>query len=62
MKSIDYCKPKSMYREIGNIISNYVEPLGLSVVRSYNGHGVGNFFDIPELKNLLNFAIKLQLF
>ena len=28
MKAIDYCKPGGMYREIGNIISNHVEPVG----------------------------------
>jgi methionyl aminopeptidase len=28
MKAIEYCKPGAMYREIGNIISGYVEPLG----------------------------------
>ena len=33
-----------MYREIGNIISGYCEPLGLSVVRSYTGHGIGRVF------------------
>lgn len=44
MKSIEYCAPKGMYRELGNIISNHVEPLGLSVVRSYTGHGVGRLF------------------
>jgi len=43
-KAIKYCKPKAMYREVGNIISNHVEPLGLSVVRSYTGHGVGKLF------------------
>jgi methionyl aminopeptidase len=41
MKSIEYCAPKAMYREVGNIISNHCESLGLSVVRSYTGHGVG---------------------
>lgn len=33
-----------MYRECGNIISNHVEPLGYSVVRSYCGHGIGSIF------------------
>lgn len=28
MKAIDYCKPGAMYREVGNIISGYVEPKG----------------------------------
>ena len=44
MKAIEYCKPNAMYREVGNIISNIVEPQGLSVVRSYTGHGIGNIF------------------
>jgi methionyl aminopeptidase len=44
MKSIEYCKPGAMYREVGNIISSHVEPLGYSVVRSYTGHGVGKIF------------------
>ena len=43
-KAIEYCKPGAMYREIGNIISNVVEPEGLSVVRSYTGHGIGTIF------------------
>lgn len=44
MLAIQACKPGVMYREIGNIISNYVEPLGYSVVRSYTGHGIGSYF------------------
>lgn len=44
MKAIEYCKPNAMYREVGNIISNVVEPQGFSVVRSYTGHGIGNMF------------------
>jgi methionyl aminopeptidase len=44
MKAIEHCKPGAMYREIGNIISNVVEPQGLSVVRSYTGHGIGTTF------------------
>ena len=43
-KAIEHCKPGNMYREIGNIISGHVEPLGYSVVRSYTGHGVGSMF------------------
>ena len=43
-KAIDYCKPNAMYRECGNIIANHVEAKGLSVVRSYTGHGIGNIF------------------
>lgn len=44
MKAIEYCKPNAMYREVGNIISNVVEPQGFSVVRSYTGHGIGSMF------------------
>jgi len=44
MKSIKACKPGAMYRDAGNIISNHVEPLGYSVVRTYTGHGVGGMF------------------
>lgn len=43
-KAINYVKPNSMYREVGNIIANHCEPLGLSVVRSYTGHGIGKIF------------------
>lgn len=43
-KAVEYCKPGAMYREVGNIISNVVEPEGLSVVRSYTGHGIGTIF------------------
>ena len=44
MASIAYCQPNKMYREIGNIIANTVEPHGYSVVRSYTGHGIGRIF------------------
>ena len=33
-----------MYRQMGNIIANTVEPLGYSIVRTYTGHGVGAMF------------------
>ncbi len=44
MKAIEYCKPGGMYRECGNIIAGYVEPLGYSVVKTYCGHGTGALF------------------
>ena len=43
-KAIASCKPGAMYRELGNIIANHVEPKGYSVVRSYCGHGIGKIF------------------
>ena len=55
MKAIEYCKPDAMYREIGNIISDVVEPQGFSVVRSYTGHGIGSMFhcapQVPHYRN-----------
>ena len=44
MNAIAYCGPNKMYREVGNIIANTVEPHGYSVVRSYTGHGIGKIF------------------
>lgn len=44
MKAIEACKPGVMYRQIGKIIADHVEPLGFSVVRSYCGHGIGRMF------------------
>ena len=44
MAAIEYCGPNKMYREVGNIIANVVEPHGYSVVRSYTGHGIGRIF------------------
>ena len=44
-----------MYREVGNIIANHVEPKGYSVVRSYTGHGIGQIFhcapSVPHYRN-----------
>lgn len=28
MKAIEYCKPGNMYKNIGNIIADHVEPMG----------------------------------
>jgi len=43
-KAIEHCKPGNMYKNLGNIIAGYAEPLGYSVVRAYAGHGVGRLF------------------
>jgi methionyl aminopeptidase len=54
MKSIDICKPDVMYRQCGKVISEHVEPLGFSVVRTYCGHGIGKLFhcnpNVPHYK------------
>jgi methionyl aminopeptidase len=33
-----------MYRDLGTQIANVAEPAGLSVVKTYCGHGVGKMF------------------
>ena len=54
MKAIETCKPGQMYRNVGNVISDHVEDLGFSVVRTYIGHGVGKLFhwrpDVPHYR------------
>lgn len=55
MKAIEICKPGTLYKEVGNVIANYIESNGLSVVRTYCGHGVGDLFhcnpNVPHYKN-----------
>jgi len=54
-KAIEICKPGTLYKQVGNIIGEYIESNGLSVVRTYCGHGVGKLFhcnpNIPHYKN-----------
>lgn len=40
-KAIEICKPGTMYRDVGNVIEKYITENGLSVNRTYCGHGVG---------------------
>jgi methionyl aminopeptidase len=55
MKAIEICKPGALYKEIGNVVANHIESNGLSVVKTYCGHGVGKLFhttpNIPHYKN-----------
>lgn len=55
MKAIEICKPGTLYKEVGNVISKYIESNGLSVVKTYCGHGVGDLFhcnpNVPHYKN-----------
>lgn len=48
-------KPNVMYRDIGKAIAGHAESQGLSVVKSYCGHGVGENFhcmpNVPHYKN-----------
>ncbi|XP_012253331.1 methionine aminopeptidase 1 [Athalia rosae] len=43
-KAIEIVKPGEKYREIGNVIQKHAQAHGLSVVRSYCGHGIHRLF------------------
>ncbi|BBN18877.1 methionyl aminopeptidase [Marchantia polymorpha subsp. ruderalis] len=43
-KAIAIVKPGVRYREVGEVISRHASLAGLSVVRSYSGHGIGELF------------------
>lgn len=43
-KAIEQCKPGTRYRDLGNVITKHAHSQGLSVVRTYCGHGVNNLF------------------
>ena len=53
-KAISICKPGTMYKEIGDVIGNFIEERGLSVTRTYCGHGIGKLFhcnpNVPHYK------------
>jgi methionyl aminopeptidase len=43
-KAISICKPGTMYKEIGEVIGEFIEGRGLSVTKTYCGHGIGREF------------------
>ena len=43
-KAIEICKPGTMYKEIGEVIGNFIESRGLAVTKTYCGHGIGKLF------------------
>eukprot|EP01103_Thecamoeba_quadrilineata_P015953 TRINITY_DN5195_c0_g2_i2.p1 TRINITY_DN5195_c0_g2~~TRINITY_DN5195_c0_g2_i2.p1 ORF type:complete len:358 (-),score=58.00 TRINITY_DN5195_c0_g2_i2:118-1170(-) len=43
-KAIEMVRPGAFYKEIGNVIGKHAHENGLSVVRSYVGHGIGELF------------------
>jgi len=43
-KAIQSVKPGMLYRDLGNIITKVAHNEGLSVVKTYCGHGVGKYF------------------
>lgn len=44
MNAIEACRVGQLYRNIGKVITPYVEERGFSVIRSVCGHGVGSLF------------------
>jgi methionyl aminopeptidase len=43
-KGIEAVKPGNCFNDIGIAVHSYCEPLGLSIVREYGGHGIGRVF------------------
>ncbi|KAL4434793.1 hypothetical protein ABPG77_005320 [Micractinium sp. CCAP 211/92] len=43
-KAIAICKPGTPYRDIGDVITKHAKQFGMSVVRTYCGHGIGEYF------------------
>ncbi len=54
-KAIELCKPGTLYKQIGNAITKYVESRNMSVVKTYCGHGIGDLFhcnpNVPHYSN-----------
>ena len=42
--AIQYCKPGALYKGIGSIIEDYVQPYGYTSVTHFCGHGIGKVF------------------
>lgn len=43
-KAIAICKPGTLYKQVGNVINQYVDSQKMSVVKTYCGHGIGELF------------------
>ncbi len=56
MKAIKILKPGVKLGDIGNVIQNFVEEKGYSVVRDFCGHGISNTFH--ESPNILHYGKK----
>eukprot|EP00158_Paraphelidium_tribonemae_P005435 Partr_v1_DN27336_c2_g1_i3_m46609 putative Removes the N-terminal methionine from nascent proteins (By similarity) len=44
MKAIEICKPGVRYRDVGDVISKIAKQRGMSVVKTYCGHGINRLF------------------
>jgi methionyl aminopeptidase len=48
-KGISVCKPGALFSDIGKAISNLVNQHNFTIVRDFNGHGIGQHFHQPPL-------------
>lgn len=55
MLGIELVKPGNTFGDIGAAIQSYIEPLRMSVVRDFCGHGLGRVFHAPP--NVLHYGI-----
>ena len=44
LRALEMCKPKTRYRDIGDVISAHASKHGCSVVKTYCGHGICDLF------------------
>lgn len=58
-KAIDIVRPGEKYKEIGNVVQKHAQSAGLSVVRSYCGHGIHRLFHTAP--NVPHYASKEKL-
>ncbi len=53
--AIDICRPGTLYRDVGNVITKVAKSFNCSVVKTYCGHGTGALFhtapNIPHYNN-----------
>ena len=54
MLGIEQVKPGNTFGDIGAAIQGYIEPLRMSVVRDFCGHGLGRVFHAPP--NVLHYG------
>ena len=54
IKACQYVKKGRDYKDLGAIIEDHVVPQGLSTVRNFCGHGIGNYSH--DLESLFTFA------
>lgn len=61
--AIEQCKVGNCIRDIGRVISDYVNPLGFGIVRDFVGHGIGvQMHEEPQVPNYYskNSSLKMK--